>query len=707
MNKVKIICILSIIIISCKENKEIKNPLLNLQQNSFNIPELHLIKAHYFMPAFQFAIEQQKSKIEKIIENPEPPDFNNTIVLFDQSGIQIRNLLNIYNSLNWVNLDSTMQSISNEISAVLTENEDNIYLNQNLFDRINHVYLNKENFFLDPEEKNVLEKYYFDFILHGANLSNNDKSKLRRINQQLSYLIVLFGNNYLAETNNNYKLIINKKEDLEGLPDNIIEASGQLAKDFNLNDSYVFTLNRSSIVPFLTFSKNRRLRQEIYSAFINRCNNNNKYDNNDIFLKIIKLRKEKAELLGFNSYAELVMSSNMKKNPLDIENLLTEIFGYALPIIEKNRLKMQKIIDEEDDPFQLSSWDWLYYANKLKQIECGLKEKDVLPYFSLESVTQGMFHVANRLYGITFTQLKDIPVYNTDINCYHVKDSNSNHLGILFTDLFSRKEKLSGAWTSNIVQSSYMDNVKIYPVVSLVCNYSKTNKDNQTLLSIEEVKILFHEFGHALHSLFADGKYIGTTGVLPADMMELPSQIMEKWAVHPDVIKIYAKHYITGESIPLDLINKLNLSYTYNQAYETVEYISAALLDLKWHTLNNSQIISTFNYEQNILKKIRMPDFISPRARSHYFYQIIAGGYEANLYDYLWSDILATNAFQAFYDSGDIFNRQIAASFRKYILVEGGNDESSLQYYRFLSKEPSIFPMLKKKGFYFNKTRLK
>ena len=685
------------LIYSC-ENKVMENPLLIEYNTPYEVPPFFLIDSSHFIPAFKHLIKEQQLEIDRILDNHEPPTFYNTIVPFDKSGITLQELLNIYNGLSWASTNKGIRNIAREVKSITTEHEDNIYLNEKLFQRIKSVYMSKDRFDLNKEQLRTLEIYYSDFTRKGANLSDEGKNELRSINQTLAELLIKYETNYFTETNNNFKLVITNKEDLRGLPLNVIHSASQTAKNLDLQNSYVFTLKRSSIIPFLTFSENRYLREKMYKAFIMRCNHQDKYDNNDLFLKIINLRAERAKLLGFKSHADYVISNNMANSPEDVYALLTEVFEASLQILDKEKEELQKIMTRENRDYNLAAWDWWYYAEKLRKEKYNLNESELMPYFSLENVQTGMFYVANKLYGITFTQADNIPVYNSEITTYQVKNRDGSHLGILYTDYYARNNKLSGAWSMEFRSTSYHDDKKSSPVVAIVCNFSKPADSIPTLLSLNEVKIMFHELGHALHSLFSDGKYSRTSGLLPDDMLELPSQIMENWATHPEVLKMYARHYKTGEKIPDNLINKLSKNHTHNQAFALVEYISAALLDIYWYSTQKSLEVNVSEYEQEFLTGINMPVYISPRAKAPYFYQMVAGGYDSNLYDYLWSEILDADAFQAFLDSGDLFNGNMAYKFQKHILTEGGIDEGMVQYIKFRGEKPSIKPMLRKRG---------
>ncbi|MFH2141557.1 MAG: M3 family metallopeptidase [Bacteroidota bacterium] len=696
------LCIILIVfIISCKNDEtkvtEPQNPFFTEFDTPFGVPPFDKIDTTHYIPAFKKGIADQQAEIDNIVNNTESPDFNNTILAFDQSGKLLRTVSNVFFSLNSANTSPEMQEIARIITPLVTEHKDNISLNLKLFDRIKVVYENRESVNLDSEQKRVVEKYYSDFVRNGANLNDNDKEKLRSINQELSKTELQFDENLLAETNTNFSLIIDKYEDLAGLPEDVIEAASVSAKDAGYEGKWLFTLQKPSLIPFLQFADNRDLREKIYRGYFMRGNNNDKFDNKEIIKKIVNLRAEKANLLGYKTFAEYVIENNMAKTPDAVYGFLSEIMKPALSVAKKDLAEMQKIIDREKGGFKLESWDWWYYAEKLRKEKYNLDESEIKPYLPLENVKEGMFHVANQLYGLTFTRISEIPVYHPEAEAYEVREANGSHLGVLYLDYYPRPSKENGAWCGGFRDQYYENGEKIYPIITVVCNFTRPVGDVPALLSWDETTTLFHEFGHALHGLFTDGKYFRIAGNIPRDMVELPSQVMENWAGQPEVLKVYAKHYKTGEIIPDTLIEKMQRSEVFNQAFNTVEYIAASVLDLDLHGLTESKDFDVLKFETEAMNKIGLIKEIIPRYRTTYFGHII-GGYSAGYYVYLWAAVLDADAFQAFVESGDLYNKEIATKFRKHILTEGGNDEGMIQYKKFRGKDPSLEPLLKNRG---------
>jgi peptidyl-dipeptidase Dcp len=543
-----------------------------------------------------------------------------------------------------------------------------------------------------------VEKYFRDFERQGANLPGEKKDQLRKVNEELSMLSLTFGENLLAETNENFKLVIENKGDLDGLPQGVIDGAAETAKAKGMDGKWVFTLSKPSMIPFIQYAKNRDLREKIYRAYFMRGNNGNKNDNKQIISKIVKLRLEKAKLLGFESYAAYVVDDNMAKTPANVNKFLEKLWTAALPVARKEADEMQKIIDREGGNFKLQSWDWWYYAEIIHKEKYSLDESELKPYFSLSNVRDGMFLVANKLYGITFNRRNDLPVFQKDVETYEVKEADGSHLGILYLDYYPRDGKRGGAWCTDFQASGWQDGKKVDPIVSVTCNFTKPTADTPSLLSWDETTTLFHEFGHALHALFTVGKYTRTAGNVPQDYVEMPSQINENWASEPEVLKAYAKHYKTGEPMPDNLIQKIQNSGLFNQGFETVEYLAASILDMDYHGITESGDVDVLKFESDAMNKIGLISEIIPRYRTTYFSHIFGGGYAAGYYVYIWAAVLDADAFSAFKSSGDIYNQALAAKFRKYCLAESGDDEGMVQYKKFRGMAPSIDPLLKRRG---------
>ncbi len=700
MKKLTLLFIVAIMAFySCTNKNEMKsneNPLLSEFDTPFQVPPFDLIDTTHFIPAFKAGIEASKAKIKVIISNPEEPTFENTIVPFDQ-GEDILRRAYVFYSLNSANTNPTLQKIARELSPIMSAYRNEIGLNQDLFQRVKTVYDNRETFGLDQEQMRVVEKYYRDFERNGAALPEEQREELKKINQELSMLSLEFGQNLLAETND-FKLVVDNEEDLAGLPEGVISAAADAAKQNDMEGKWVFTLHKPSWIPFLTYSPKRELREKLYKAMYNRGDNDNDKDNKKIIAKTVKLRDQRAKLLGFNNYAEYVIDNNMAKTPENVYNFLHQVWKPALKVAKQERDEMQKIIDAEGGNFKLESWDWWYYAEKLRKQKFDLDEEEIKPYLSMDNVREGIFYVSNKLYGLTFEERTDIPVYHEEVKAFEVKEANGDHLAILYIDNHPRPGKRGGAWCGAIRSGAYEDGKKITPVVYIVCNFTRPVGDKPALLSWDETNTFFHEFGHALHNFFADGHYRRTSRDVPRDYVELPSQIMEHWAAEPAVIKQYAKHYETGEPMPDELIEKIEKSGHFNQGFATVEYVAASLLDLDYHTTTNTENIDADKFEIEAMNKIGLIDEIIPRYRSTYFSHIFSGGYSAGYYVYMWAEQLDSDAYNAFKESGDIYNQELAAKFRKYCLAENGMGDGMVQYLKFRGQEPSIDALLKNRG---------
>jgi peptidyl-dipeptidase Dcp len=694
-----LLILIGMVIVSCtnmeKGNTE-ENPFLTEYNTPHQVPPFDLIDTTHFIPAFKAGIDQEKAEIEAIINNTEESNFENTILAFDQAG-EILRKVSVFYSLNAANTNSTLQRIARELNPMMSAHRNWIGLNQGLFEKIKAVYDKRETLNLDKEQMRVVEKMYRDFERNGAALPESDREELKKINEKLSMLSLNLGENLLAETND-FKLVIDNKEDLVGLPEGLISAAADVASQNGMEGKWVFILQKPSWIPFVTYSPKRELREKIYKAMYSRGNNDNEKDNKKLIAEMVQLRDQRAKLLGYDNYAAYVIDDNMAKTPQNVYDFLHQVWEPALKVAKSEKAEMQKIIDAEGGNFKLKSWDWWYYAEKLRKQKYDLDEEELKPYFSLDNVRGGIFYVANRLYGLTFEERTDIPVYNEEVKAYEVKEADGKHVAILYIDSYPRPGKRGGAWCGAMRSGAYENGTKITPVVYIVTNFTRPVGDNPALLSWDETTTFFHEFGHALHNFFADGNYRRTSRDVPRDYVELPSQVMENWAGEVEVLKAYAKHYKTGEVIPDKLINKIQSSGHFNQGFGTVEYVAAALLDLDWHTIENPENIDVNKFEKDAMNKIGLIDEIIPRYRSTYFSHIFSGGYSAGYYVYLWAEVLDSDAFNAFKESGDLFNQDLAAKFRKYCLSENGMGDGMEQYLKFRGKEPSIDALLEKRG---------
>jgi len=687
-----------LLVFACTKTDKKQSPFFTEYTTPFQVPPFDQIDTADYMPAFIEGIKQHDAEIAAITNNTEEATFDNTILPFDKSGKMLKRVSKVFFNLTEANTNDQLQDIANKVSPLLSKHEDDISMNAKLFARIKTIYEKRKESNLDAQQIRAVEKYYRDFEREGANLAKDQQDQLRKINEKLSMLSLKFGENQLAETNTNFKLVIDSKTDLDGLPEGVVSAAAEKAEKDNMKGKWVFTLAKPSMIPFLQYAKNRELREKIYRGYFMRCNNNNANDNKAVLTEMVALRSEKAKLLGFDNYAAYVIDDNMAKTPAAVDEFLSKLMTASLPVAKAELAEMQKIADAEGGKFKLQSWDWWYYAEKLHKQKYDLDESEIKPYFSLDNVRNGMFAVAGKLYGITFTKVTNLPIYQKDVETFEVKEADGSHLGILYLDYYPRDNKSGGAWCTDFQSAGWENGKKVDPIVSIVCNFTPPTGDKPALLNWDETSTLFHEFGHGLHGLFTQGKYNRTAGNVPQDYVELPSQVMENWAGAPEVLKMYAKHYKTGEVIPDALIAKIVNSGLFNQGFETVEYLAASILDLDYHKLAAPAKVDPEVFEKDAMGKIGLIEEILPRYRSTYFSHIFNGGYAAGYYVYTWAAVLDADAFDYFRKSGDIFNADLAASFRKNCLAESGDDEGMTQYKKFRGQEPSMDPFLKRRG---------
>lgn len=696
MKKLALLMIIaSVLFASCMQNEKNDNPLLNDFDTPFGVPPFDLIKDSHFKPAYLKAFDEQKAEINAIINNPEEPDFNNTIKMLAYSGELLNKIGRVFGSLNSANTNDSLQAINREIAPISSRHRDDINLNDTLFKKVKSVYDNRDKLKLNDEEKKLLEDTYKDFVRSGAALSPESKEKLRKINEELSMLQVKFGQNLLAETNG-FKLILGKKEELSGLPEGVIEQAASMAKSLNMEGKWVFTLQVPSMTPFLQYSDNRDLREKLFTGYFMKGDNDNEYDNKSVIARITKLRVERSKLLGYKSFADFALERNMAKTPEKVFEFLGQVWKAALPVANAEAAAQQELINQEGGKFKLEPWDWWYYSEKIKKAKYDLDDEITRPYFKIDNVMEGMFYVANRLYGLTFTKRTDIPKYHPDVNTFEVT-RNGKHVGILMIDNYPRPSKRGGAWCGTFrSQKRDIKGTMIYPVVTMVTNSTMPSADKPSLLTALEAETLFHEFGHALNNLLSDITYPGSS--IPRDFVELPSQIMEHWVLEPEVLKVYAKHYQTGEIIPQEIVDKLDKASKFNMGFITVEYLAASLLDMEYHALTEPADLDIRDFENKAMAKYGLIKEIKPRYRSTYFNHIWGGGYSAGYYSYIWCEVLDSDAFQAFRETGDIFNSEVAARFEKEILSKGGSRDPLAMYIAFRGKAPGIEALLENRG---------
>lgn len=671
------------------------NPFLSEYNTPFQVPPFDLIQTEHYKPAFLQGMEEQQKEVEAIVNNPEPATFENTIAALDQSGALLRKVSPVFYGLKSANTNDELDALSRELSPLMSKHSDDINLNPQLFARVKAVYENPGD--LNKEQQKLLEETYKDFVRGGANLDAESQAKLRELNSEISMLQLTFGQNMLKETNA-FQLVIDKKEDLAGLPENLIATAAEAAQEAGMEGKWIFTLHNPSVMPFLQYADNRDLREKIFNGYINRGNNGNENDNKEVVRKLLKARLEKAKLMGYDNYASFALQDRMAKTPEAVYDLLNQIWTPTLAKAKEELADIQAEIKKDGKDFTAEGWDWRYYADRAKKAKFSLDENLVRPYLKLENVRDGVFYVANKLYGISFTQLENIPLPHPDAQAFECKDKDGSHLGVLYMDFFPRASKRGGAWCGTYRSQTYKDGKKVTPVVTIVCNFTKPAAGQPALLSADEANTLFHEFGHALHNLFKDVHYYGVAGV-PRDFVELPSQIDEHWAFEPEVLKVYAKHYQTGEVMPTELVEKMDKSSKYGQGFITAEYLAASLLDMDFHVLTEiPNDMDVMKFEAETLGKRGLLKQIPSRYRTTYFNHTMGGGYTAGYYSYIWAEVLDCDAYEAYKETGDIFNQEVAGKFRNYILTPGGIDDAMDMYVNFRGKKPGIEPLLKNRG---------
>jgi len=685
--------IASLGVISCRKEK-CGNPFYCDWDTPFEVPPFDKIKFEHFKPAYLKGMEEEMAEVNAIISNPEEPTFDNTIRAMQFTGKLMEKVQRALGPLSGANTNDSLQALQREMSPLLSKHRDDIALNEKLFERVKSVYENRDKFGLTPEEVKLLEDEYLGFVRSGIGLSPENKEILRKLNSDLALLGVKFGENLLAETND-FTLVIDNEPDLSGLPDGIRAQAAEAAKARGMEGKWLFTLQAPSYFPFMTYADNRALREKMFRGYSMRGNNGNEHDNNKILADIIRLRVEKARLLGYESHADYVLELNMAKEPETVLNFLAQIWEAALPVAKAEAAAQQGLIDREGSKFKLEPWDWFYYTEKIRKEKYDLSDEETKPYFSARNVTDGMFYVANRLYGLEFSERNDIPLYHPDVRTWEVKRDNK-HVGILMIDYHPRASKRGGAWCSAMRPQRLDENGNfVTPLVSMVTNFTPPSGDTPSLLTPDEASTLFHEFGHALHNLLSNTEY--TSGV-SRDFVELPSQIMEHWVFEPEVLKIYAKHYQTGEVIPDALIEKIEKAGKFNQGFITTEYLAASSLDMEYHSLTEPVELNIGEFEKKAMDKYGLISEIIPRYRSTYFNHII-GGYSAGYYSYIWCEQLDADAFNAFKETGDIFDKEVAARFEKEILARKGSKDELEMWIAFRGREPGIEALLENRGF--------
>lgn len=670
------------------------NPFFEKNTNKFLCPPFDKIKNSHYLPAFKKGIELHDKEIEDIVNYAGEPDFKNTIEAFERSGKLLTEVELVFFNCLENESDEEMVKIAKEVYPLLSAHEDNVMFNENLFGKIDKVYKDKENIDLTSEQTRLLEKIYRQFVRSGINLDIESKGRLRKINEELSLLKLEFSDNLLKDTNK-YKLVINNEKDLKGLPETAVSAAAKTAEELGMKGKWVFTLKRPSFAPFVRYADNRDLRKEIYMAYFSRGNNNDENDNKETINKIINLRIELANILGYPDYASYVLDNTMAKTSKRVMDFLYEVFGRSVKKAKEELANLQRYIDKSGGGFKLEASDWSYYTEKIRKRDYNLDENEIRPYFKLENVRKGIFGLASKLYGITFEKTEGCPVYNSEVEVFDVKDEKGKHLALYMTDYYPREGKRNGAWMSDFLEQKKENGEEVRPIVYNVANLTRPAEDRPSLLNIEEVETMFHEFGHALHSMLSRCTYASMSGTnVKRDFVELPSQIMEKWAMNPEVLRTYAFHYKTGSVIPGALVNKIIKASKFNQGFATSELIAASILDMKWHMLKEKKQYDIEAFESGVMKDIGLMDEIFPRYRTTSFSHIFNSGYSAGYYSYAWAQVLDADAFSLFEKNG-ILDKKTAESFRKNILEKGDAEDPMVLYKKFRGKDPSPEAMFK------------
>lgn len=673
------------------------NPFFSKYNTPYGIPPFEEIKVEHYKPAFIKGMAEHKKEIDAIVKNKKPATFENTIAALDRSGMLLNKVASVFYGQNSANTNDKMQAVSREISPLLSQHSDDITMNAGLFKRVKYVYDHQGEMKLDKEQKKLLEETYKSFVRSGANLDADKQEQLRKLNAEISMLQLTFGQNMLAETNA-FRLVIDNKDDLSGLPQDLIASAAETAKAMGMDGKWVFTLHNPSVMPFLQYSDRRELRERMYKGYISRGSRGGKNDSREVVRKLVKARLEKARLMGFEDYASMALDTRMAKTSKAVYELLDEVWRPALAKAKEELADIEEEMKKDGRDFTAEGWDWRYYADRAKKAKYSFDENELRPYLKLENVREGLFYCANRLYGITLTPISNVPLPHPDVKAFECKDKDGTLLGVLFMDYFARPSKRGGAWCGTYRDQMYENGKKIYPIVTTVFNYSKPAAGEPALLSADEASTLFHEFGHALHQFFQDVHYQGISNV-PRDFVELPSQVNEHWCFAPEVLKVYAKHYKTGEIMPQELVEKLDRSQKYGQGFATVEYIAASLLDMDFHVLKDvPEDMDVLDFERKTLVNRDLIAQIPPRYRTTYFNHTMGGGYTAGYYSYMWAEVLEADAFEAYKETGDIFNQDVATRFRKYVLTPGGIDDAMDMYVNFRGKKPDTKPLLRNRG---------
>ncbi len=695
MKKIVILGAIAMSLLACNKT----NPLIDQPATPFGVPAFDQVKLEHYMPAFEEAIRQDKAGIDAIANNTEAPTFENTIVALDRNGELLERVSSVFFNVLEADGNDEMDAIAEKVSPMLSELSSYITLNDKLFERVKAVYDQRESLDLTPEQMRLLTETYKGFADNGANLPADKKERLKQINEELDLLSLQFGRNVVAETNSCRRFVTNEEE-LKGLPESAKAAAAEEAAAAGHPGEWLFTPKRTSFTPVLQYCENRELRKQLLMDYTTRANHDNQNDNKAVIIREMELRIEKAKLFGYDNPADYILKDCMAKDHQTVDAFLQSVWAPSLAAAKREAAELQKMLDADLPGEKLQPWDWWYYAEKLRKAKYALDEEEIKPYFELSNVRKGAFGVATKLYGLQFEPLQNMPVYNKEVEVFKVTDAEGELIGILYTDYFPRAGKRPGAWMNNIM-TQYVDaeGVDHRPVIINVGNFNKPTAGNPSLLSMDDVETLFHEFGHALHGLLSKAHYKNLSGTnTPRDFVELPSQFMENYAYEPEVLKTYAFHYQTGEVIPDELIQKINAAGKFNQGFVTTELLSASILDMDFHELTTAEGLDVNAFEAESLKKMGMIDEIIVRYRPTFYNHIFTTGYEAGYYSYTWSAVLDADAFAAFKETGNLFDPATAAKFR-HLLEQGGTRDAQELYLEFRGKEADPKYLLQRKGF--------
>ena len=676
-----------------------QNPLLTEQNTPYGVPAFDKVKIEHYMPAFEKAIAENKAEIEAIVNNPEAPTFANTIEALDRSGELLDKVVGVFFNVLEADGNDEMNKIAEEVTSLLSELSDGIILNDALFQRVKAVYEQRETLGLNDEQMRLLTETFKSFANNGANLPEDKKTRLKEINQELGLLSLQFGNNVVAETNA-YQLFITDEAELKGLPESAKAAAKEEAVAAGRPEAWLFTPKRTSFTPVLQYCENRELRKELLMAYTTRGNHDNENDNKDIIVKTMQLRVEKAQLFGYTNPADYILADCMAKDAKTVDAFLESVWEPSLKAAKREAKELQKLLSQDLPGEKLQPWDWWFYTEKLREAKYDLNEEELKPYFELNNVRNGAFQLAHELFGINFEKLEGMPVYNPEVEVFKVTYADGNLVGILYTDYFPRAGKRPGAWMNNIC-NQYVDanGVDHRPVIINVGNFNKPTQGNPSLLSMDDVETLFHEFGHALHGLLSKATYKSLAGTnTPRDFVELPSQFMENYCYHPQIMKTYAFHYQTGEVMPDELIEKINRASTFNEGFVMTELLSASILDMDYHKMTTTEAFDVNAFEEASMKNMQMIPEIITRYRSTFYNHIFTTGYAAGYYSYTWSAVLDADAFAAFVETGDILNPEVAKRYL-HLLEQGGTRDAQELYLEFRGKPADPKHLLEKKGF--------